>query len=202
MKFDGSNPPETVEFEGVIYRRMGGRRLYYLSQSTTNAGRRRAKGLHVAIWESRSKQSVPVGYEVHHKDGDTFNFDDDNLECLPRPVHQKIPKKLDMEAVRRNLDKQRPLASAWHRSPEGIEWHRQHAKQSIAKPGVKRPPAPIIGSGSCKWCGQTYQTKSKKRLFCSSVCQLQESAFRRGRQKLVHSHYLAAELRDGVQAAG
>lgn len=35
---DTSGQPETVEFLGVMYRLMGGKRRYYLSQSTSNVG--------------------------------------------------------------------------------------------------------------------------------------------------------------------
>lgn len=176
MKLDKKNPPETVEFEGVLYRRMGGRRLYYLSQSSSNAGRRRAKGLHVAIWESHSGKSVPPAHEIHHKDGDTFNCAPDNLECLPRLVHRNIPKRVDIEDQRKHLDKYRHLAAAWHGSAAGLEWHREHAKVSLRKPGVDNHP--IVGQGTCVWCGCEFTARSHRRKFCGPQCQVQESGIR------------------------
>ena len=69
MQLDANNPPDKVDFNGVWYCRMGGQRRYYLSQSKKNSGRRGAKGLHVAIWEYHSGQSVPAGHEIHHRNG-------------------------------------------------------------------------------------------------------------------------------------
>lgn len=60
--------PEEVVFNGVAYKLMGAKR-YYLSQSRTDAGRKGAKGLHVAIWEFYNHKKVPSGYCIHHKDG-------------------------------------------------------------------------------------------------------------------------------------
>lgn len=53
------NKPEEVIFNGVTYKLMGAKR-YYLSQSKTNDGRKGAKGLHVAIWESYNHKNVPA----------------------------------------------------------------------------------------------------------------------------------------------
>ena len=63
---------ETIIFNGVEYRLLSGGR-YYLSQSTTNDGRRHAKSLHVAIWEYYNKKPCPKGYEIHHIDGNCSN---------------------------------------------------------------------------------------------------------------------------------
>lgn len=87
-QLDKSNPAEKVTFNGVTYRLMGSRK-YYLSQSTTNEGRKAPKGLHVAIWEFFSGKTVPQGFHIHHKDGNTFNNEFSNLECLSRNEHCK-----------------------------------------------------------------------------------------------------------------
>jgi len=138
MQLDPSDPPDIVFFDGVIYRRMGGARKYYLSQSTTNAGRRGARGLHVAIWETFSGETVPPGHEVNHRNGDTFDFDFENLECLPKAVHRALPKHYGPEQSE-HLARIRPLASAWHRSPEGRAWHRENFRKH--PPGSRTPMA-------------------------------------------------------------
>src|SRR3990167_129843 len=70
-----------IEFNRIKYRLMGKGR-YYLSQSTTNQGRKNPKGLHVSVWEFHNKKEVPKGFHVHHKDSNTFNNDISKLECL------------------------------------------------------------------------------------------------------------------------
>ena len=84
--------PETVIFNGKEYKLMGTGK-YYLSQARSNKERKNAKGLHVAIWEFYSGKTVPKGYIVHHKDGNPHNNNFENLECISRDEHKKIPKK-------------------------------------------------------------------------------------------------------------
>jgi HNH endonuclease len=132
MQLDPTDPPDIVFFDGVIYRRMGGSRKYYLSQSTTNAGRRGAKGLHVAIWEAFSGQTVPPGHEVNHRNGDTFDFSFENLESLPKAVHRALPKRYDAAHLA-HLARIRPSASAWHKSETGRAWHRANTAPHLEK---------------------------------------------------------------------
>jgi len=89
--------PKVIEFNGKQYGLMGGERKYYLSKSNTNSGRKNPQGLHVAIWEFYNKRKVPVGYQIHHKDGDTFNNDINNLECLPTGKHLSWHYSKNME---------------------------------------------------------------------------------------------------------
>ena len=152
--------PETVEFNGVTYRLMGTGR-YYLSQSSTNAGRKGAKGLHVAVWEFYSGKKVPKGYEIHHKDGNPFNNDYSNLECIPRSEHIK-KTNYKTKNVKKHLDEVRPLASEWHRSEEGREWHRQHGRECMEKREVL--------TLTCQYCGKEFTAKQPYAKFCSHNC--------------------------------
>jgi len=110
-----------IVFNGVSYKLMGGKRKYYLGQSTTNQGRKNPKGLHVAIWEFHNRKKVPKGYVVHHKDGNTFNNDFSNLECLSSGKHlsehfkKNWKNKEFRKKVKTNLNKIRPLATKWHK---------------------------------------------------------------------------------------
>lgn len=153
-------PPSTVVFDGVKYCLLSHGR-YYLSQSTTNEGRKGAKGLHVAIWERYSGKKVPRGWEIHHKDGNPFNNDYNNLECLSRSEHRKT-FNLKTEKVRENLDRIRPLASAWHRSEAGREWHSDHAKQ----PKKRRQEC------VCLCCGKPFLSKKSNAKFCCRNCEV------------------------------
>jgi len=51
------------------------------------------------------------GYIVHHKDGNPHNNNFENLECISREEHNKIPKKpMDMEKQRVHLERIQELA--------------------------------------------------------------------------------------------
>lgn len=156
--------PENVEFLGVKYRLMGARR-YYLSQSTKPRERKGAKGLHVAILEAYTGQTVPPGHEVHHKDGNTFNNDPGNLEFVQRGKHQSMPKRIDREKNRRDLRMAYDTMGGreWHSSPEGIAWHREHARKNGfgTWPKTER---------SCHKCGQSFMARNAHARFCGSLC--------------------------------
>lgn len=159
---------EIIEFNGIKYKLMGSRK-YYLSQSNTNAGRKNPKGLHVAIWEFYNKREVPKGYHIHHKDGNTFNNDISNLECVSAREHLSKEGKKNWEKpeyrekVLKNLEKGQEKAKEWHKSEEGRKWHREHAKTSI----LSAPKYKHI----CEECGREYlSTRKIKTRFCCEKC--------------------------------
>lgn len=164
MHYTSETAPEIIEFNGTKYRRMGGSRNYYLSQSTTNFGRKNAKGLHVAIWEYHSGNKVLKGYEINHKDGNTFNFDKDNLECLPMLEHQRIPKNYNYKKQCAHLEEIRPLASNWHKSEAGREWHKKNVYGSLKKE---------IHYSSCYNCGNSFSTYFAGKIYCGRKCGIQ-----------------------------
>lgn len=125
--------PKEVEFLKRRYRLMGGRKQYYLSQARTNSERIGAKGLHVAIWEEFHQTKVPKYFEIHHKDGNTFNNSPDNLECLSIGEHRRMNKVKDIAKQLEHLNRVRPLTVSWHRSEEGRAWHREHALKQRRK---------------------------------------------------------------------
>ena len=159
MQPDSVEVPQVIEFNGVSYRLMGGKKRYYLSQSNTNAGRKRPKGLHVAIWEFHNGRSVPRGHDIHHKDGNNFNNEPDNLECLSRRKHRAEHPVADMPRQLAHLEKIRPLAAPWHSSPEGRAWHSKVASQPR-----------VLVDCSCAQCGKVFQSKHSTARFCSEYC--------------------------------
>lgn len=161
---DTTGAPDSVEFNGVTYRLMGGVRRYYLSQAKSTRDRKGAKGLHVAVWEFYSGQRVPPGrkFNVHHRDENTFNNFYENLECISRRAHIHEHPLHDPEKQARHLAAIRPLSTAWHRSPEGREWHSRHMQETQAS----LQPRAI----ACVECGAQFQGKYKNRRFCSTAC--------------------------------
>lgn len=161
---------ETIIFNGVEYRLLSGGR-YYLSQSTTNDGRRHAKSLHVAIWEYYNKKPCPKGYEIHHIDGNCYNNDISNLECVSIKEHRGKHTTKGNKKQEEHLEKIRPLSKEWHSSEEGKEWHREHAKNSILNAPQKEH--------TCIVCGKKFTSRFYGSKFCSQNCrnkhQYQES---------------------------
>ena len=100
---------------------------------------KKAKQLHKAVWEYYNKKEVPKGYHIHHIDFNCLNNDISNLVCMEAKEHLSLHAKRNLstsekrEKNKKQLDEARKKASEWHRSPEGIAWHREHAKKSILK---------------------------------------------------------------------
>lgn len=167
---DTTSQPETVEFNGVTYRLMGGKRRYYLSQARRNAGRKGAKGLHVAIWEYVHGREVPAGHDIHHVDEDPFNNAPDNLAARTRSQHQRLHMSSErLRNARQHLAANRDRAAEWHRSPEGRAWHREHAKRVAAH----QKPSETM----CIECGATFQAiNAKVAKYCCRSCETRHRA--------------------------
>ena len=159
-EFNNMEDKKFIIFNGRKYCRMGGKRKYFLSYTTKNLQRKNPKGLHVAIWEYVHNQEVPKGYVVHHIDGNTFNNNPQNLECISLREHLELHKESRIsygksEAGKKHLEEIRELASKWHKSEEGREWHKEHAKKNMELKREKR---------ICQICGQEFEyCKVKKR---------------------------------------
>lgn len=161
---------QEIVFNGVTYRLMGSGK-YYLSQSTSNAGRVGAKGLHVAIWEYYSGETVPPGYCVHHRDGNPYNNDFENLECVERSKHLSEHARRNLENPdyaeknKRDLRIAQERAKEWHCSDEGREWHREHTMRSLAKAWAFREER------VCLVCGKPYIARTSRSKYCCNSCQ-------------------------------
>lgn len=157
---------DTIEFNGVTYRLTGSKK-YYLSQSNSNAGRIGAKSLHVAIWEFYNKKKVPDGYCIHHKDGNTFNNDISNLECISTHEHYSMHSKKNFESEeyrqknKEQLAKAQERAKEWHKSAEGKEWHLKHSREMDHS---KRFEC------ECVFCHTKFMSAQRTSIFCSDSC--------------------------------
>lgn len=125
--------------------------------------------MHRYVWEC-THGPIPPGFDVHHVDRNRANNAISNLELLPTAEHHRLHMR-EHEAAhpgwwKPGLEKAREAAKAWHASPEGLEWHRQHGRAVAAA-----APAPV--ESVCTHCGGTYLSHAnrRKRGFCSPSCQ-------------------------------
>lgn len=150
-----------IEFEGATYRRnpdsktRSGRVYYWGSDDS----------LHRAIYRS-VHGPIPDGYHVHHEDHDPFNNDPGNLVALT-PLDHAARHPEVAGAPLEHLERIRPLATEWHRSPEGRAWHREHARRTWDD------REPVVLETGCTWCGGEVETLvpgGRGDRFCSRRC--------------------------------
>lgn len=162
---------ESVFFNGIEFRRYPNAKnwsdqVYFRPGSSDTL--RGVESLHREIWKSLHGP-IPQGYHVHHKDTNPLNNDPANLVCIPGAAHQAhhgaAEKPEEFKRRRQNtLDRVRHLASEWHRSEEGREWHSEHGKEVWKD----REPIPR----KCEYCNKDYQTlkAGDGARFCSNKC--------------------------------
>ena len=130
------------------------------------------KFAHRHVWESE-RGSIPEGWQVHHKDRDRGNNSIANLECMPFSERMSLHHAEEGWSLKQKraiwFASIRPKAKDWHSSPEGREWHKQHALQ-VARDMV---PKDFI----CLNCGNQFKTKPYGTVrYCTNAC---KSAARR-----------------------
>ena len=118
---------ETIEYDGKLWHRypnakQSSHRKYFRSHCTY---------LHHYVWEKYNGERKQ-GCHIHHIDGNCGNNSIENLEEIPIREHLSIRHKMTDE--RKALQKElcniiRPLATEWHKSEQGHNWHVQHAQQ-------------------------------------------------------------------------
>lgn len=137
------------EFRGKRYYRCGS---YF---------RANGKLLHRDVWAFNNDwRGVPDGFDVHHKDRDTSNNSNANLEAmetsLHAAMHHKGHRRVPVAAI--------AAAPAWHASEDGREWHKQHHQEHGA--AMYRD-----GDFRCDWCGIEFRTRiTMHNRFCSPNC--------------------------------
>lgn len=153
-------PPKHQYFDGHTFTR-DEHTGYYLD--TKGKPRKR---MHIYVWEYYNDK-IPKGYNVHHRDGNKANNDISNLQLVKvhehRMIHAKQLTEEEREWRRQNLAKNaRPKASEWHKSDEGIEWHRkqyQKTKDALHQTQEK----------ACVVCGKTF-IGIRQQKYCSNAC--------------------------------
>ena len=151
---------DTVVFNGVRFNRYPNSKnksdsRYYRPGA---AHIRRGVGyLHQEIWKSAHGE-IPAGHHIHHIDRNTLNNDIGNLEAVEKRKHVsdhniehkntvtesgKTIGEIHMESIK-------PLASEWHRSDKGRDWHRKHGLSVF---GFE---SRVEADRTCSNCGRTY----------------------------------------------
>lgn len=143
---------------------------YYLSSKAINGKRIR---LHRYIWENEFG-TIPIGFDIHHKDQNKFNNEIDNLKLIPGKIHQKLHGSLLTKEEKDKLkihviEKMLPLAKEWHKSESGRQWHSKHAKENAININPREY--------NCFYCQKLFTTKPFGiNKFCSNKC---KSSWRR-----------------------
>ena len=134
------------------------------------------KSLHRFVWEENNGV-IPNGYEIHHIDFDKSNNHISNLMLVDKKTHLEIHSKSltdEQRQFRRNNMNNvvRPKAIEWHKSKEGLEWHKKHYQECLkeSKPKMKK---------ICVFCGSEFIGYSNSK-YCSNKC---KSAQRRKSEK-------------------
>ena len=141
-------------------------RVYFKSNGThRKAG---VESLHREIYKD-VYGSIPRGHVVHHKDGNPLNNSPENLEAITQKEHVQIHLPENIDRLRKQVEEIRPLASKWHGSDAGREYHSRLAKENWEK----IPKRTYV----CKQCGCEWQSQPMgPHKFCSNKC---KSAWRR-----------------------
>jgi hypothetical protein len=159
---------EDIVFNGITFRRYPEARcrtdrLYY-----TPIGGARQRGvlrLHQEVWKA-AYGVIPEGFHVHHKDGNPLNNTIENLQCLDARAHHHedaLRGAYKTGPRKAHLDRIRPRAADWHRSPEGQEYHRNLGRLRARS---KQPQ-----QFTCEYCGKLFETvRTGNNRFCSNAC--------------------------------
>ncbi len=125
--------------------------------------KQRKQSLHRYMYECEVGK-IPEGYHIHHKDENPYNNTIDNFELIDGSEHLSMhSKKRDRATMLRLAETGREYAKEWHGSPEGIEWHKNHAK-AIGFGHL------TYGDHNCEYCGTTFLRKQANGRFCSNNC--------------------------------
>lgn len=150
---------ETIqEFGGIRYYKCG---RYFQKNGVR---------LHRVVWESINGP-VPDGFHVHHADTDRSNNQITNLELKTSAKHISDHVSESGHGAR-TIHHAIAAAPEWHRSPDGLEWHK---RQYVEKCAIAL--AATVDK-ICHHCGKSYRANIAGKTtgkFCSNNC---KSAFR------------------------
>ena len=183
--------PKFVDFNGYKFRLSG---RYYRKNCWSQPG---PSNLHRAIW-AKLNGPIPEGLHIHHIDGDSFNNSPENLEPISASEHCRIHTLKLIRSGKLHPPSQIALkrAAEWHKSDEGIKWHRQHGKSTWPKHRWVEVP--------CQNCGLPFFTPFPSRAkWCSFSCKAFGRDKAKGRIRSgVRFNRRKARLLQGKRATG
>lgn len=150
-----------------------GERFYFCGNYFQHNGRR----LHRIVWEYHNGP-IPDGYHVHHKDENRCNNSIENLELMPAHDHLSHHSSDDGNKARLRAlaDYARPLAEAWHHTPEATEVAKRMAAQVWAKAKYKEY--------TCEACGKKFTSRAMQGAkYCGGNCKARALRKRRRLEK-------------------
>lgn len=144
------------EFNGKIFR-LYPRERYFS---------RGIKRMHTEVWKYHYGK-IEKDFHVHHKNSNTWDNRIENLEIIQKSEHQrdhgKNRFKTDPEWFKRFHEAGIAKATEWHKSIEGIEWHKKQG----AETWIHREYKTLV----CKECGKEYTTRHAGiSKFCHANC--------------------------------
>ena len=155
---------EKVYYKGCQFRVQSSGRYF---QSVDRYAKHRL--LHRRVWADHYGE-IPDGHHIHHKDGNWRNNNIENLECVDGIEHRREHMKKNMQNPEykanalKALNKAQEKAKEWHRSPEGRQWHREHAAKTLWINKEKK----ILKCENCKNDFEAYRDNVAR--FCSKNC--------------------------------
>lgn len=164
MKVEYYEDNDLAIFDGKKFRR-DKKTGYYLCSKLR-------KRLHRYVYEYYNGP-IPKGFDVHHK-VDKFHNDIDDLELKEKREHELYHRehlsKEQREWYRDNMNNiARPKAIEWHKSTDGIDWHKEQYQKYKDKFIVEKEFV-------CESCGEKFKSTQVKSRFCSNNC---KSSWRR-----------------------
>lgn len=160
MKVEYSHDGKFAYFNGKRFTR-DDKTLYYKHTLTPQS-------LHREVYEI-FRGSIPKGFHVHHIDHNKLNNEIENLDLVKGGKHSQYHQANltvdQVEAKRNNISKRAlPAAVAWHKSEEGLKWHRENAQKLTKHLHVEKEYV-------CEQCGITFKSKKQGAVrFCSDKC--------------------------------
>ena len=132
-----------LELDGVrYYKKPDG---YYRAAPSVKIGY-----YHRDLWEKHFGP-IPDGMHVHHLDHDKENNDINNYALMTAAAHAKLhyDDRIANGWKPELSEEARAKCAAWHSTPEGLEWHRQH--------GAATWDARVPQKLTCAQCGSEFE---------------------------------------------
>jgi len=153
----GDDGKPTQYFNGKRFKLQPGERYF-------NTGKWK---MHQWVWVQTYGEYDKKKFHVHHKDENTWNNEPENLILKEKSKHlgdhTKKYFKDNPDKLKQFYTKGVENAKEWHKSDDGIEWHKQHAKDynfGVFDYGIR----------VCIACNKEFNARHVSAAVCSDKC--------------------------------